>query len=135
MLEHADHERLITDWCDYRERVAAMLVASLNLDSPRDVLRTEHRGRHELPGTGYAYRTHGIGVDVTRKNGHGGIDFDFGTEDDELFAPPDWWRLVIFMRRVVHDPSVDCSAYRDIIDSPDKYQSAVCASLESQTFR
>jgi hypothetical protein len=120
---------LITDWIVYRDAAAAMLVTELRLSSPRDVLRPEHRGRRDLDGTGWAYRTHGIGVDVTRTNGHGGIDFDFSTEDGQLFAPPDFWRLVLFAKRSVHDKTIDSVKYKPIIEDAEGYRNLIEAEL------
>ena len=125
-------KQLITDWTAYRDMGAQILVDALGLDSPHNVLRPEHRGHHELPGTGWRYRTHGIGVDMVRKNGHGGIDFDFLASAGRLFAYPDWWRLCIFMRRVIHDRTVDTSGYSQIIDAPDAYESLVEEVLKTQ---
>ncbi len=56
--------QLIDAWLAYRDMAAQVLVTSLNLESPKDVLRPAFRGRHELKGTGWCYRTHGIGVDM-----------------------------------------------------------------------
>lgn len=112
---------LIAEWTKHRDAAAELLVSQLNLESPRDILKPENRGHHKLSGTGWQYRTHGIGVDVTRTNGHGGIDFDFSTDDGELFAAPDWWRLQVFAKRSVHDKSVDSDKYTAIIEHADEH--------------
>lgn len=124
--------RLIDDWVAYRETAAQLLVSTLNLESPEQVLTRTFRGHHDLVGTGWCYRTHGIGVDMVRKNGKGGIDFDFSCTPGELFAYPDWWRLCIFMRRAVHDKNVDTTPYDAIIARPSYYQQTVQAVLESR---
>lgn len=124
--------KLIDAWLAYRDIAAQILVTSLNLESPREVLRPSFRGHHELPGMGWRYRTHGIGVDMVRKNGHGGIDFDFSATPGRLFAHPDWWRLCIFMRRVVHDKSVDTSAYSLSITRPQDFETITKAVLEER---
>lgn len=116
---------LIAEWTKHRDAAAALLVAQLNLHSPRDILKPENRGHHKLSRTGWQYRTHGIGVDVTRTNGRGGIDFDFSTDDGELFAAPDWWRLQVFAKRSVHDKSVDSDKYTAIIEQADEYQELI----------
>ncbi len=123
---------MIADWISHRDAAAALLVAHLSLESPRDVLRRENRGRHELTGTGWSYRTHGIGVDVTRTNGHGGIDFDFSTTDGRLFAPPDYCRLVMFAKRSVHDRALDSDKYKPIIDDAERYRTLIEAELNRQ---
>jgi hypothetical protein len=122
-------QQFFSDWIVYRDAAAALLVTELRLASPRDVLRREHRGPRNLGETGWAYRTHGIGVDVTRSNGHGGIDFDFSTEDGQLFAPPDYWRLVLFAKRSVHDKTIDSDKYKPIIDDSERYRNLVEAEL------
>ena len=116
---------LIAEWIKHRDAAAELLVTELNLDSPRDILKPEHRGRRELPGTGWQYRTHGIGVDVTRTNGHGGIDFDFSTRDGEMYAAPDWWRLQLFAKRSVGDKSVDSDRYTTIIEHADEHRDLI----------
>jgi len=123
---------LIADWISHRDAAAALLVAQLNLECPRDVLRPEHCGRRDLVGTGWSYRTHGIGVDVTRTNGHGGIDFDFSGLDGQLFAPPDYWRLVLFARRSVHDRTIDPDKYEPIIDDAERYRDLIETELKRQ---
>ncbi len=124
--------QLIDAWIAYRDMAAEILVTSLNLDSPREVLGPSCRGNHELPGTGWNYRTHGIGVDMVRKNGHGGIDFDFCATPGKLFAHPDWWRLCVFMRRVIHDKSVDTSAYGLVIARPQDFEAVTKSLLEKR---
>ncbi len=123
-------QHLIADWILHRDAAAALLVAQLNLESPRDVLRREHRGQHNLASTGWSYRTHGIGVDVTRTNGHGGIDFDFSALDGQLFAPPDFWRLVLFAKRSVHDRTIDSEKYKPIINDAERYRDLIEAELK-----
>lgn len=88
-----------------------------------------------IADTGWVYRTHGIGVDVTKRNGHGGVDFDFSTNGDNVFAAPDWWRLQLFARRAVHDNTVNTAQYAGIVDSlhdhADFVQSVIAARFEN----
>jgi hypothetical protein len=126
---------LIDAWLAYRDMAARLLVTSLNLDSPKDILNHEFRGRHELLGTGWCYRTHGIGVDMVRRNGKGGIDFDFSDSPGTIYADPDYWRLCIFMRRVVHDKHVDTSAYDFVIARPEDFKNIVTAALETRRYK
>ncbi len=116
----------------HRDAAATLLVTELGLSSPRDVLLREHRGHRNLGGTGWTYRTHGIGVDVTRINGCGGIDFDFSTEDGQLFAPPDYWRITLFAKRSMHEKTIDAEKYRPIIDDPEQYRSLIEAELNNR---
>jgi hypothetical protein len=119
VLDETKVNLLIDDWLAARDHAADLLVDTLSLESPREILMPQHRGRHPLADTGWVYRTHGIGVDVTRSNGHGGVDFDFTLGDDNVFADPDWWRLHLFAKRAVHDKTVDTARYADIIDAID----------------
>jgi hypothetical protein len=123
---------LIAEWIANRDAAAALLVSELKLKSPREVLHPEHRGRRVLSGTGWSYRTHGIGVDVTRTNGHGGIDFDFSTRDGQLFEPPDFWRIVLFAKRSVHDRTIDSAKYQPIIDNAENYRNLIETELGQQ---
>ncbi|MCA8990096.1 MAG: hypothetical protein KDA78_20785 [Planctomycetaceae bacterium] len=130
MPEYDAANSLIDAWLAYRDMAAQLLVTHLNLESPKQILRPALRGKHELIGTGWCYRTHGIGVDVFRKNGRGGIDFDFSAIPGRLFAYPDWWRLCIFMRRIIHDKTVDISPFAAIIANPEDYEDLVISVLE-----
>jgi hypothetical protein len=116
VLDEAKINLLIDDWLKARDAAASLLVEHLGIDSPREILDPRHRGRELIANTGWAYRTHGIGVDVTPTNGRGGIDFDFSADDTNIYKIPDWWRLQLFARRAIHDQQVDARKYADIID-------------------
>lgn len=125
MLDETKINLLIDDWIKARDAAAALLVEHLLLDSPRDILDTRHRGRKFIANTGWAYRTHGIGVDVTKIDGHGGVDFDFSADETDIYKAPDWWRLQLFARRALHDHEVDTSKYSDIIDGLSEHEEYV----------
>lgn len=63
MVDEIKRNLLIDDWIKARDKAADLLVEYLSLESPRDVLNSQYRGRHILSHSGWAYRTHGIGVD------------------------------------------------------------------------
>jgi hypothetical protein len=67
---------------------------------------------------------------MTRKDGHGGIDFDFSGVDGQLFAPPGFWRLVLFVKRAVHDRSIDSSKYTTLIENSDAYRELIDSELQ-----
>lgn len=115
---------LVSAWISYRDFVATLLVKELGLDCLQDILSDEFRGRHAISDTGWSYRTHGRGVDVTRTNGHGGIDFDF-SNGGQLFEPPDFYRLMLFAKRSIHDQSVDSSNFERIVDVIDDYRELI----------
>ena len=43
---------LLAVWIEHRNAAAELLVVELNLESPRDILKPENRGRHKLPSGG-----------------------------------------------------------------------------------
>lgn len=131
MSEDDDAVReLVSAWISYRDFVATLLVKELGLDCLRDMLSDEFRGRHAISDTGWSYRTHGRGVDVTRTNGHGGIDFDFSNDADQLFEPPDFCRLMLFAKRSVHDQSVDSRNFERIVDVIDNYRELIETEID-----
>ncbi len=118
-------EHLIDEWIAARNAAAALLVTNLKLTEAHEVLDSKFRGRHILPGTGWAYRTHGIGVDVTRVNGKDGIDFDFSEKENDSFAIPDCWRLMIFAKRRIHGKKLDATVYLPLLQDEDHFRSLV----------
>jgi len=123
-------QELVSAWISYRNFVATLLIKELGLDCLQDILSDKFRGRHEISGTGWRYRTHGRGVDVTRTNGHGGIDFDFSDNASELFEPPDFYRLMLFAKRSVHDQSADSRKYERIVEYIENYRELIETEID-----
>jgi len=98
-----------------------LLKRSFNLDDAEDIMRPEFRGRRQIPGTTWFYRTHGIGVDVYRTSEVGGIDFDFDKPN------PDPWRLRIFLEKQVNEGSLLYEKYGELIDDEERLQAALKA--------
>ena len=90
-----------------------LLVRTFGLTEAQDILREKRRGVHQIPGTCWFLRTHGIGVDIYKSPDVGGIDFDFDKPD------PDAWRLGIFMLKQVNDGQLPYEMYRDLIEDDD----------------
>ena len=86
-MHDVDHDvelvrRLIRSWYSVRAWAEQLLVDSLGLSEPRDLM--QHRPRvGVLKGTPWHYRQHGFGVEVTQPGNKGGIDFDFDRTLDE----------------------------------------------------
>ena len=89
----------------------ALLIHSFNLKTAEDILRIGSRGGlRQIPGTNWFYRTHGVGIDIYKTPGVGGIDFDFDKPD------PDAWRLGIFFEKQINDGSLPYSEYQELAE-------------------
>ncbi|WP_369980096.1 DUF6896 domain-containing protein [Xanthomonas bundabergensis] len=100
-----------------------LLVHAFGLADPQDILAREHRHFRAIPNTCWFVRPHGIGVDIFKSPGVGGIDFDFDKPD------PDEWRLELFIERQVNDGQLSYAAYRELIDDEQILKQAVSAAL------
>ena len=98
-----------------------LLKRAFELNDAQEIMRPEFRGRRQIPGTTWFFRTHGIGVDVFRTSDVGGIDFDFDKLD------PDSWRLAIFLEKQVNDGSLSYEKYGQLIDDEDRLKVALDA--------
>lgn len=102
-----------------------LIVRTFNLEHAEDILNHENRGIHQVPGTCWFIRTHGIGVDISKTPDVGGIDFDFDKPN------PDAWRLVIFLGRQVNDGQLKYELYRELIDDEELMKKAVSEALSA----
>lgn len=96
-----------------------LLMRAFKLQNAQDILGPRHRGRHQIPGTTWFVRTHGIGVDIYRTPDVGGIDFDFDKPD------PDSWRLKIFLERQLNAGALSYEIYRHLVDDEERLQLAL----------
>ena len=96
-----------------------LLKRAFGLNDAEEIMRREFRGRRQIPGTTWFFRTHGIGVEVYRTSEVGGIDFDFDKLD------PDPWRLAIFLKKQVHEGSISYEKYGQLIDDEDRLKLAL----------
>jgi hypothetical protein len=94
-------QKIIPLWYAHKVWAEELLVRAFNLESVQDnILKSEFRGCHQIPGTNWMYRTHGVGVDIYRTADVGGIDFDFDKPDH------DEWRLIIFFEKQYNEGSL-----------------------------
>ncbi|WP_185821927.1 hypothetical protein [Xanthomonas sp. GW] len=100
-----------------------LLVSAFNFSEPQEILRRENRHLRQIPGTCWFVRPHGIGVDIYKVPGVGGIDFDFDKPD------PDEWRLARFIEAQVNDGQLSYAAYRELLDDEQAFKSAVARAL------
>lgn len=100
-----------------------LLVRAFGLANAQDILRHENRHLKQVPGTCWFVRPHGIGVDIYKAPGVGGIDFDFDKPD------PDEWRLARFIEAQVNDGQLPYQDYRELLDNEARFKQAVSFAL------
>ncbi|MCU8059076.1 hypothetical protein L5L78_23315 [Shewanella sp. SM34] len=100
-----------------------LIRLGFGLSKVEDILSSENRGCKLVPGTAWNIRTHGIGVDVFKTPGVGGIDFDFDKPD------PDPWRMQIFIERQVNDGNLPYENYRELLDDEELMKKAISEAL------
>ena len=102
-----------------------LLVRSFGLANAEDILRKENRHLRQVPGTCWFVSPHGIGVDIFKAPGVGGIDFDFDFDKPD----PDAWRLARFIEAQVNDGQLPYPLYRELLDDEDRFKHAVSLAL------
>ena len=102
-----------------------LLVNAFALKEAQDILSTEHRGRHQVPGTVWFVRTHGIGVDIFKTPEVGGVDFDFDKPN------PDAWRLKIFFEKQLNDGVLSYEQYRELVEDEELLDKTIQEVLRS----
>ncbi|MBC7010238.1 hypothetical protein BIZ38_17475 [Pseudoalteromonas sp. BZK2] len=112
-------KNLIPLWHSVMAWAKEVLVRSYKLDDAKDILGREYRGKNQIPGTNWFYRTHGIGVDVFKTPEVGGIDFDFGKDE------PDEWRLKIFFEKQFNDGQLPYADYQHLADDEERLEKAI----------
>ena len=115
--------KIIPLWHAQRKWAKELLKQAFNLDKANDILSTEYRGYKEIPGTNWMYRTHGIGVDISRTSDVGGIDFDFGKTE------PDEWRLKIFFEKQYNEGNIPLIEYRHLFQDEQLLDNAIKGAL------
>jgi len=117
-------KQIIPLWYAQYKWATELLKQAFSLDQAEEILEPKHRGFKEIPGTNWMYRTHGIGVDISRTPEVGGIDLDFDKPD------PDPWRLRIFFERQYNEGNINISAYRHLIDDEEALEKAIEGALK-----
>jgi len=110
---------LRAEWHSTRIWAEKLLVEALGIEDPMGVLQHPHRGRHQLQGTDWWYRTHGIGVDLFQEGNKGGIDFDFDKPE------VDSWRLRIFLVKQLNAGNLKKSDYRPLVQDQGRWDTAI----------
>ena len=109
---------LVSSWHETRRWAEALLTEALGLAEPMDVLEQPRRGRHQIEGTDWWYRTHGSGVDVFQPGNMGGIDFDFAKYEIDRY------RLRFFMIKQFNAGNLEKSDYRPLLQDEARWDAA-----------
>jgi hypothetical protein len=117
-------EQAIPLWYANIAWAKALLVSAFKFSEPQEILCKANRHLRQVPGTCWFVRPHGIGVDIYKAPGVGGIDFDFDKVD------PDEWRLARFIEAQVNDGQLSYAAYRGLLDDEQAFESAVACALQ-----
>lgn len=115
---------LLPHWFATRRWAEELLCRVLQLSEAAEVLQPEHRGWRPVPGSTWAYRTHGVGVDIDRGLCCGGIDFDFDKPN------PDCWRLRLFAEKQLNAGNLP-SEYVRLLDDEERFNRAAAVVLST----
>ena len=116
-------KKIIPLWYAQKTWAEELLKRSFCLEKAEDILATKYRGFNEIPGTNWMYRTHGVGVDISRTADVGGIDFDFDKPE------PDEWRLRIFFECQYNEGNIPLAEYRHLFEDEVLLKAAVKGAL------
>ncbi len=100
---------LIGSWHATKRWAESLICKHLDIETASDILGQEYRGKKQLGDTNWYYRTHGVGVDISKKGNKGGIDFDFNKDF------PDSYRLRGFMIKQFNDGKLIKKHYRELL--------------------
>lgn len=112
-------KNLLPLWYGVLAWAKEVLAHAYKLDDAKDILNLEFRGRNQIPGTNWFYRTHGIGVDIFKTPEVGGIDFDFGKNE------PDEWRLKLFFEKQFNDGQLPYADYQHLANDEERLKKAI----------
>jgi len=109
---------LIERWRITRSWAESLICKHLDIENACDILQKKYRGKIQLGDTDWYYRTHGVGVDVTKDGNKGGIDFDFDQKN------PDKYRLRGFMVKQLNDGILTKKYYRELLQDEQVWREA-----------
>ena len=117
-------KQIIPLWYAQYAWAEELLKKSYGFEKANEILGAEHRGSNKIPGTNWTYRTHGVGVDISRTPEVGGIDFDFDKPD------PDEWRLLLFFEKQYNEGNIPLDSYRHLADDEELLKLAIKGALK-----
>jgi len=115
---------IIPLWYAQRKWAEELIMRSLELDSPEEILTSEKRKNQTFPGTNWRFKVHGFGIDIYREEMVGGIDFDFDKPD------PEPWRLKLFFERQYNEGSISLNEYRHLFEDEELLTLTIKESLK-----
>lgn len=127
MADVPSDDRLIADlialWHETRFWAEELLCDTFDLQNIDDFIPTLILNGTprigQFPNSPWAYRVHGIGIDISKPNNRGGIDFDF--DNPHI----DRWRLREFMVKQLNDGSIPTRFYRPLVQDSDRWSAAM----------
>ena len=130
MADVPNDDRLIADlialWHETRSWAERLLCDTFDLQHANDFLptsaRTDIPRSGKFPDSPWCYRVHGIGIDISKPNNRGGIDFDFEKPN------VDRWRLREFMVKQLNDAVIPTRHYRPLVQDADRWSRAMDAA-------
>ena len=117
-------KQIIPLWYAQYAWAEELLKKSFGFETADEILTTEYRGSNQIPGTNWTYRTHGVGVDISRTSDVGGIDFDFDKPD------PDEWRLFLLFEKQYNEGNLALDQYRHLADDEERLKLAIKEALK-----
>ena len=117
---------LVARWHESRTWAERLLCEQLSLQSPQQILDPPYRGNRPIPGTLWSYRTHGLGVEVSRPGNSGGIDFDFRV------TGPDVWSLRDFLVKQYNAGILEKRLFRPLLEDAVRWDVAVSSVLSME---
>ena len=130
MADVPSDDRLVADlialWHETRSWAEKLLCDTFDLQHVDDFMPSLARKgtprTGQFPDSPWSYRVHGIGIDISKPNNRGGIDFDF----DKPHI--DRWRLREFMVKQLNDGSIPTRFYRPLMQDSGRWSAAMDAA-------
>ena len=102
-----------------------LLIKAFELSEATEILSKVPRATiHQVPGSNWYFKTHGVGLNVFKTPDAGGIDFDF----DKLL--PDAFKLKIFFYKQYNDNQLSLEAYQHLADNEELLEEVIREVLE-----
>ena len=130
MTDVPSDDRLIADlialWHETRAWAENLLCDTFDLQHVDDFMpylaRNYTPRTSQFPESLWSYRVHGIGIDISKPDNRGGIDFDF--DKPQI----DRWRLREFMVKQLNDGSISTRFYRPLAQDAVRWSAAMHAA-------
>ncbi len=112
---------LLLKWHQTRAWAEELLCLSLGLKDALQVLDLSGPKVGQLGDTPWHFRVHGLGVNISMAGNRGGIDFDFGMDE------PDVFRLRDFLVKQLNAGALPKKIYRPLVQDHARFEAALRA--------